>query len=605
MSIIIHPKHFKMRLILLSSLLALIFASTGSSQTNLSEGSANLLKYDMKSSRIDSMLEAYAYYGRFSGTVLVAHNESTVFCKSYGYADFETKKRNNENSMYGLGSFTKTFTGTAILKLVQEGKISLENTVYDFFPELGEAMNQVTIHHLLSMSAGINEDFARSKSYDVESIVFPEAQPISTRDLVHYFGELSLYDTPGKTFDYSNINYVLLAAIVEQVSGLSYHDFLKNTFFDVLNMNTSAFGSHNAADSKLSKAYTGLPAAYTEAEFWHDSWMLGAGGAFASAADVHKWMRAVNSGRVLDVIHTQMLFKKHKKAGKDYYGYGWQTGMRKGHKYIFHDGGTLGYVCEAGFFPDDGLYIVVLTNHTHKLGDIGKSVILNREINNQIHNILFDKPDTKLPVPLIDTAIDFPNKLSIAGFDYTAEQKDGKINFTASDNSPSILDVPFRQNLSEDSRRFKKAQKLAEAFGREDFKYIRRQGGLTMRLMISKEKLQQMWTDLTGEKGAFLAYNFYRIPDTKHSDHYWVRLKHSEKEIGLLLILDRRGKVEGMHIDQRFSSGAPGNLTAQVIDENRIFIDGFRFGYYDAQIIKENGEWILRCLGRDFAINAD
>ncbi len=583
-------------------MLVLVFTNSSSSQSTWPEASANTTNYDIKSSRIDSLLNAYAYYGRFSGTVLLAHKENTVFCKSYGYADFENKKNNTKGSIYGLGSFTKTFTGTAILKLVQEEKISLDNTVYDFFPELGQAMKQVKIHHLLSMTAGINEDFARSKSYDIENVIFPEAQPISTHDLVHYFGELSLYDTPGKAFDYGNINYILLAATIEQLSGMSYGDFLKNSFFDDLGMESSAFGSHNVSEVQLSKPYLGLPNSHKEPEFWHDSWMLGAGGAFASVADIHKWMYAVNNGRVLDDLHTEMLLKKQKRSGRDHYAYGWQTGMRKGHKYVFHDGGTLGYVCEAGFFPDDDLYIAVLTNHTHELGGIGKTVILNREINSQIHNILFDEPYTKLPVPLSDKVIDFPSKLSIAKFDYAAEQKDGKINFTASENSPSILDVAFQQNLSEDSRRFKKAQKLAVAFGQENFKCIHRQGGLSLRLLISKNKLKQMWTDLTGQKGAFLGYNFYRLPDAKYSNHYWVRLIHAEKEIGLLLVLNRRGKIEGMHIDQRFSSGAPSSITAQIVDENRIFIDGFRFGYSDAQIVKESGEWILRALGRDFKI---
>lgn len=141
--------------------------------------------------RIDSLMKGFDFYNRFSGTVLIASGDDIWYHKSFGYADVEKNNKNHNASVYGIGSLTKQFTATAILKLAQEGKLSLSDKLSDYFPALGETATQISIHHLLSMSSGIYEDFARSKTYDTESIVFPDSISISTHELVHYFGEIA------------------------------------------------------------------------------------------------------------------------------------------------------------------------------------------------------------------------------------------------------------------------------------------------------------------------------------------------------------------------------------------------------------------------------
>ncbi len=551
---------------------------------------------------IDSLLTSYAWYGRLSGTVLVMHKDEVVYHNSFGWADIDKQLPNTNESVYGVGSFTKTFTSAAILKLVQEKKISTADSLYHFFPGLGESARNITIHHLLSMSSGIYEDFSRSKTYDYESIVFPQPEPISTHQLVHYFGELTSDETPGKKFDYSNINYIILAAIIEQVSSQDYGDFLRENFFDALAMQSSAFGADNVSEGLLAQAYVGMPDQHNTPEYWHDSWLKGAGGNFASAVEVYRWMHAIHQKQVLDSIHTQKLFQKHSNTGREHYGYGWEIGKRKGNTYLYHEGGMPGYVCEAGFFPELDLYVVVLTNHTHNLREVGKSVLLNHQINREIQNILFDQPYNKLPLPQASHAIGLEGTLTIGGFEYTMSQQEEKVRFLAHENGPSFMDIAFEQDLTEDSRRFKKVQKLAEAFGNEDFKYVHRRGELAMRLLLSAKTLRQMWGELTGDKGEFLSYNFYAIPTEKYPNHYRMRLIHANKEIGLLLILDKRGRIEGLHIDQRFSYNGPKEVTGTIIHDSLIFIDGFKYGNSDARMVKTNGKWQLEMLGREYDV---
>ena len=458
--------------------------------------------------KLDSLLNGYDFYNRFSGTVLIASGDDIWYHKSFGYSDVEKNRMNHNASVYGIGSLTKQFTATAILKLSQEGKLSLSDKLSDYFPALGETATQISIHHLLSMSSEIYEDFARSKTYDTESIVFPDSISISTHELVHYFGEIASDSKPGSKFDFSNINYIFLAAIVEKVSGQQYGEYLRTHLWEPSGLRMTVFGIENADTLLLSKPYIGLPNEHITPEHWHDSWAKGAGGAFSSSIEMHKWMYGVNNYSILDSLHTKKLYRKHTKAGREHYGYGWQITTRKDHEYRYHEGGTLGYVCEAGFFPDLNLYMVVLTNHTHDLLEMGRSVRLNKGIISQIHNILFDEPFTVLLTPIENSSLTLKDSFIVGGYTFEVSQNDNKLNITSNDNGTSILDVPFWQGLIEDSRRFKKAEKIAIAFGEEDFRYVIRKSGIMLKVLLSAQKLEQIWEEITGEKGEFIAYNF-------------------------------------------------------------------------------------------------
>ncbi|MBN1462854.1 MAG: serine hydrolase [Paludibacteraceae bacterium] len=592
-----------MKTVFVSLIAILLFSNC--SRSNTPSLSAATLSYDIKNiqHRIDSLVSSYTFHGRFSGTVLIAHKDSIWYEKSFGYADFDLKKKNSNNSVYGIGSVTKQFTATAILNLVQGGKINLTDKLSSLLPELGKTGDKITIHHLLNMTSGIYEDFSQSKSYNIDKVIFPDSVPISTHKLVNYFGELTSYFKPGKKFDYSNINYILLAAIIEKVSGKNYREYMKETFWQPLGMELTDYGNDQIDADLLSKPYIGLPTQYETPAYWHHSWMFGAGGVFSSARDLYRWMFNVNNSHVLDSIFTQKLFQKHiKDDGNEHYGYGWQIATRKGNKYHYHGGGTLGYVCEIGFFPDLDLYAVVLTNHSHNLLDMGKTVQINNEINREIQNILFNEPYKKLPTPHGINDFSLEGRFSIGGFEYSISKHKKQVEISAIDNSPSILDIGFLQDLTYNGKEFKNTKKIAEAFGNEDFRFVRKNAMFVLKVLLSTKKLAEIWTELTGKKGKFVGYNFYHVPNEYDKSSYKVRLVYQNKEVGLLLTFNKRGKMKGMHIDQSFSYGGPKTVQAIPISDNLLFIDGFRHGYPDAQIVKMNGQWVVKTLLGEYLI---
>lgn len=552
--------------------------------------------------QIDSLMQGYDYYNRFSGTVWVAHKDQVMYAKSFGYADAGNGELNENTSVYGIGSLSKQFTAAAILMLVEEQKISLNDNLSAFFPDLGDAVQKIKVHHLLSMSSGIHQDFARSKTYDVSQIIFPEETPIEIKELVYYFDELSLDFNPGNKFDYSNINYILLAAIIEQVSGKTYDQYLHETFWLPLQLNSTSFGLFNADTNRVSNPYLGLPNTHDAPLLWHDSWTVGAGGVYSSAPDLHQWMLALKNEKLLRKDLNAKLFEKHTKAGKDYYGYGWEIISRNGSTYITHPGGTPGYVSEAGFYPEQDLYVIVLSNHTHELWELGRSVRNISGLTDQIHNILFQKPWESLPIPTKEKAVMESGIYNIGGFSYKIEQQGEDFFIHSQEGSPSLLDLYFHQDLHEDIRRFKKAERLAQAFGEGDFKTVRRKSVLIMRILLSNKKLTQIWDEITGERGEFVSYNFYRIPDGEVKNSYTARLVYEKKEVGLRFNLKKRGRMRGMHIDQQFSFNGPETVQLTPIDSSLIFIDGFRYDYPDFKMTKTDDQWMFHTLVGDFLL---
>lgn len=582
------------------SFLLLFFTLSAFSQTE--QATIQSINKEKIAAQIDSLLEGYSFYGRFSGTVLVAHQDEVFFAKSHGYSDYDKHSPNHNASVYGIGSITKTFTATAVMKLAQQGKLNLDDNLYDYFPGLGDVAREITLHHLLSMSSGIYEDFSRSKSYDISQVVFPESYPVTTAHLVHYFDEITSDATPGKKYDYSNYNYILLAAIVEQVSGMDFGDFLESEFFIPLGMAHATFGSEEADAALLSKPYLGLPLTHETPPYWHDSWVKGAGGLFASATDLHKWMYAINHNLILEKEFSERMLSKQMNSSREHYGYGWQIGTRKNQPWYGHEGGTLGYVCEAGFFPHQDIYVVVLTNHTHGINDIGRSVLLNHEINAQIQNIIFDQPYGVLPLPGSGKELTFIPEFSINGYSFLTDIRGNSMIISSEGNNQSLLDVAYEQDLVADNRSFRKVSRIARAFGDDNFRYVWRKGDIMLKVILSPGKIHKMWNEITGDKGEFKSYNFYQLPSSGREGSYRVRLVHENKPIGVRLVLNKRGRLSGMHIDQRFSYNGPMEIQAFVINEELIFIDGFRYGYFDARLVKQGGQWKLDMLGQSMPI---
>lgn len=547
--------------------------------------------------KIDSLMKAYDFYNRFSGTLLIANKDIILYKNSFGYADYTNNLKNTNKSIYGIGSCTKQFTANAILKLIDDGKITLEDKLSKYFPNLGVSSKKISIENLLTHSSGISQDIGRGDSWD--KILFPQATPISIDSLIHIFGELKLQFTPGNKFDYNNFNYILLAGIIKKVSGEDYRSFLKDAFWHPLQMNSTDFNQLNIDKTFLSKPHNDLPNSYNPPPFWDDSWGIGAGGIYSSVDDLYLWHKKLKQAEVLSKESTNLMFQLHIEDGDEHYGFGWQIAEIFWKKYIYHDGGTNGYYCKVGFLPTEEIYVVILSNHTHNLRELDNTSRMIKEINTQIYNIFFDCKFIAPPIPKQNTSIDFAGNVKINEHTFTVSQSSNNhVTISAIDDSYSFMDIPFIHALSEGSERFKKVETIVKAFGEKDFTTILNNSTFMLRTLISKEIFAEIWTDLAGE---LISWNCYKLPTKERENDYFVRMIFEKKEIGLQLCF-KGDKINGMFTDKSFSFNGPETISCVIIDKNRVFIDGFKYGYPDGLIFEEDNILYVEILNQKYKI---
>lgn len=328
---------------------------------------------------LDHYLNRYASHSRFNGTVAVAKDGVVLFKKHHGYADMDKRIPVSDTSKFQLASVSKQFTAAAILKLYQEGRINLDSSITTYIPEL--PYKRVKIRHLLTHKSGF-------PSYMwIIARHWNENYAPSNEDLVQMISEhpVRLRFKPGKRFNYSNTGYCLLASVVERTSGLSFDEFLKDRFFDPLNMKrTFAFSSSDTAYTPdMVKGYNYHRSGYHEVSLNLMDGTYGDKGVFSTAEDLVKWTQALENGKVVDESLVKNAFSEtFLDGGKEVeYGYGFRIYTSNAYDMIFHNGSWSGFRTTLRTFPEDGLTIVILTNNSFR--DTGA---MARNLTSAIYN---------------------------------------------------------------------------------------------------------------------------------------------------------------------------------------------------------------------------
>lgn len=309
-----------------------------------------------------------SYYGELNEkeaagvAILVAKEGEVLYRKGFGYQDIGNKVLVSPETKFRIGSVTKQFTAAAILKLQEEGLLSVDDKLAKFLPDFPRA-DEVSLHHLLTHTSGIHSYTSKPDFMDkVESPVTPE-------ELINYFKNDTYDFSPGEEFRYNNSGYFLLGYIIEKVSGQSYGDFLKEKFFKPLGMDNTGLYVNGMELENEALGYGLSGNTYEPAINWDMSWAGGAGALFSTVDDLLKWNKALFAGKVLNENSLQAALTPVKLAngespqGGDY-GYGLLIGEFRGRKVIHHGGGLHGFMSHLALFPKEDLTIVLFTNVT-------------------------------------------------------------------------------------------------------------------------------------------------------------------------------------------------------------------------------------------------
>jgi D-alanyl-D-alanine carboxypeptidase len=307
-----------------------------------------------------------------SASVGIVMDGRVVMTAAYGDARLSPEVKAAPAMSYPVGSISKQFTATAVLLLVQDGKLSLDDTVSKFFPELTRS-NEVTLRELLSHTSGY-EDYA-PQDYTIPLWIKP-TRPL---DVVHEWAEKPLDFDPGTQWQYSNTNFVLAALIVEKASGMPYWQFLETRVLqpaglgDVLNLDTDR--TRIEPLGYMRNALGPLRPAAMEGPGWY----FGDASLGMPVADLLKWDISIMDRTLLTpasyaTFETEVTLKEGKGTG---YGLGVEVGTRNGHRFVAHSGEVGGFVAQNTILPDDRIAVAVLTNEeaSSAAGEIARAIV--------------------------------------------------------------------------------------------------------------------------------------------------------------------------------------------------------------------------------------
>ena len=336
-----------------------------------------------KVDKLDKLVSAYAEYGKFNGSVLVAEKGNVIYKKAFGWADMEWSIPNQVDTKFRLGSITKQFTSMLIMQLVEQGKLKLDVPISTYLPDYPKKNGDViTLHHLLTHTSGTPNMTSFPSFFNIMRDAHTPVQ------LVNLFADSTLQFKPGERNEYSNSGYILLGYIIEKITGKSYEQVLQTNIFTPLKMNNTGYDHNRPLLKNRARGYEKNGRLYVNANFIDMSVPYAAGSLYSTAEDLSLWDQALYGNQLLRKENMDLLFTKHIPAGGGHYGYGWDIDeMRIGNteeriKTVGHGGGVNGFNTQLTRIPSDKSFIVLLNN-------TGGAPL--NQMTNAIAAILYDK----------------------------------------------------------------------------------------------------------------------------------------------------------------------------------------------------------------------
>lgn len=309
--------------------------------------------------RVDARLQQSEKEDAFSGVVFVGKGKNILLSRGYGLADPIVGLKNNPDKRFMIASVSKSFVACAILQLEEKGLLSVHDPIGKYLPEYPEWNGKnITIHHLLSHTSGI-PDYINDNSWRFKLKQMSGWLP-SKDELITSFQDRPLSFMPGSKFKYSNSGYVLLARIVEKVSGKDFAIYLQENMLDPLGMEDTGVGDFDLVSNRA-VAYKGRGAKKKPYENFRKEWIFGMGEMYSTAKDLGTWMGSFADTLMLSKHSKDKMFSPEKNN----YAYGWHVYDVFGHMQFSHGGYLPGWNSYIFYYPEDTLSIVVLSNVEH------------------------------------------------------------------------------------------------------------------------------------------------------------------------------------------------------------------------------------------------
>lgn len=309
-------------------------------------------------SEIDKKLSLYNSGNTPGVATMVIVEGKVVFQKGYGQSNLHKKTPITTSSNFRLSSVSKQFTAMAIALLEDQEKINENDAITEYLPNLPKYADKITIRHLIHHISGF-PDYLSLCRLDEKSDILTNTEILN---FLRKKGELKFI--PGDHYEYNNTNYLLLALLVENVSDLSFPDFMKNFIFKPAGMKHSIVVKHPFPEiNNRVFGYTEWPF-FDLCDYNSCNFIYGPGGIYTSLEDMAKWVYALENctfvnRRMMKKIYSGTQTNNGKKVE---YGYGWMLDRYNGHRMIYHEGGWMGFRTYVTYFPSHHLWAITLSN---------------------------------------------------------------------------------------------------------------------------------------------------------------------------------------------------------------------------------------------------
>ncbi|MBQ4822841.1 serine hydrolase [Aquimarina sp. MMG016] len=288
--------------------------------------------------------------------VIVAKKGEIIYHKAFGLSNMELGTPMKSDNVFEIGSITKQFTSVAILMLLEQGKLNIEDEITKFIPDYPTNGKKITIHHLLNHTSGI-------KSYTSMNLTEIARKDMTPTELIDYFKNEPMDFDPGEEWGYNNSGYILLGYIIEKVSGKTYEDFIEQDIFKPLGMNNSYYGHKGEVIKNRASGYQ-KKEDYVNSDYLSMTLPYAAGSLMSTVEDLYKWQKGLNANTLVKKETLQKAFQNTKlnNGTPTYYGYGWTVNEINNTPTIEHGGGIFGYTSYGIYIPEKDTYIATLTN---------------------------------------------------------------------------------------------------------------------------------------------------------------------------------------------------------------------------------------------------
>ncbi len=362
---------------------------------------------------VESLMALYAEEGQhnriqspFNGVMLVAKNGNILLKKAYGFHDKEKHIKLTTNSRFLIGSVTKQFTAMLVMQQVEIGNLRLDKTINDYLPYFPvDKGKELTIHRLLSHTSGLPH-YEGLRRLNIPLGKFKE-DAISVKSYAQLIAKMDLINQPGTQFYYSSMNYVLLGAILEQVSGQSFSQLIQEKIAKPLKLKNTGYANNKYIETHVAKGYAfkeggffeslffDKKGEYQESNFRHQSTAYSTGGIHSTIDDLHLWSQAIKQNTILSKELTDKMFTPNLGG----YGYGWFVNHENMLRFnpsiqlLSHGGSLDGYSSNVAMYKD-GTTIIYLAN----VAPVG-NIRLTMNMHLAAQNIKVDEfvRDIKLP----------------------------------------------------------------------------------------------------------------------------------------------------------------------------------------------------------------